>query len=88
MIKIDLPVEGVPQDAILKDEEQMKEINEKLEKLKSGSCTKSIRDDLKKSNMIFSEKPSRVMYEMGNMELFELKQTSVTTQCAPTMSGP
>ena len=31
----------------LKDE-QMKEINEKLEKLKIGSCTKSNRDDLKK----------------------------------------
>ena len=32
--EIDLRVvEGVPQDAILKDEEQMKEINTKLEKL-------------------------------------------------------
>ena len=81
-IKIDLRVEGVPQDAILKDED------EKLEKLKSGSCTKSIREDLKKSKMIFSEEPSRVMYEMGKMELFKLKQISVTTQCAPTMSGP
>ena len=66
----------------------MKEVNEKLEQLKSGSYTKFIRDDLKKSKMIFSEEPSRVMYEMGNMELFELKQISVTTQCAPTMSGP
>ena len=29
---IDLPVEGVPQDAISKGEEQMKETNKKLEK--------------------------------------------------------
>ena len=34
--EIDLRVAGVPQDAILKDEEQMKEINSTLEKLKSG----------------------------------------------------
>ena len=51
--EIDLRV-GVPQDAIFKDEEQMKEINEKLEKLKIGACTKSNRDDLKQEgNMIF-----------------------------------
>ena len=46
--EIDLRLEGVPQDAILKDEEQLKEINQKLEKLKIGSCTKPIRNDLKK----------------------------------------
>ena len=50
----DLRVEGVSKDAILQDEEQMKEINKKLEKLRIGSCTKSIRDDLKKEgDMIF-----------------------------------
>ena len=60
----------------------MKEINETLEKLKSGSRTKSIRDDLKKQgDMIFSEESSRVINEMGNMELFELGQISKTTQC-------
>ena len=42
---IDLRVDGVPQDAILQDEEKMKEINEKLEKFKMGSGTKSIRND-------------------------------------------
>ena len=46
--KSNLRVEGVPEEVILKDEEHMKEINEKLEKLKSGSCTKSSRKDLKK----------------------------------------
>ena len=45
--EINLQVEGVLEDVILKDEERMKEINEKLEKLKSCSCTKSIREDLK-----------------------------------------
>ena len=77
--EIDLRVEGVPQGAILKHEEQMKEISEKLKKLKFGSCTKSNRDDLKQEgNVIFIEESSRVLYEKGNMELFELKQVSVT----------
>ena len=34
--EIDLRVEGVPDDVILKDEERMEEINEKLEKLEIG----------------------------------------------------
>ena len=47
--EIDLRVDGVSQDAILKHKEQMKEINETLEKLKNGSFTKTNRDDLKKN---------------------------------------
>ena len=67
--EIDLRVVGVPKDVILKDEEQMKN-QQNLEKLKTGSCTKSIRNDLKKKgDMIFSEESSRVIYEMGNLEL-------------------
>ena len=34
--KVHLRVEGVPEDVILKDEEQMKQINETVEKLKDG----------------------------------------------------
>ena len=42
-------------------EEQMKEINTKLEKLKIVSCTKSIPNDLKKKgDMIFSDESCRV----------------------------
>ena len=40
LFELDLRVEGVSQDAILQDEEEMKEINTKLEKLKIGSGTK------------------------------------------------
>ena len=75
-------MEGVSQDAILKDEEQMTEINKKLEELRIGSCTNSICDDLKKQgDMIFSEESSRVIYEMGFLELIELRQTSATIRC-------
>ena len=47
-----------------------------------GSSTKSIRNDLSIGNIIFSEESSRAIYEMGNMELIELKQTSATIPCS------
>ena len=68
------------QDAILQDEEKMKEINEKLEKFEMGSSTKCISNDLSKGNMIVSEESSHAIYDMGNMELYELRQISVTIQ--------
>ena len=61
----------------------MKELNKKLEKLKNGSCTK-VRSwplEERKSDMIFKEESSHVIYEMGNLELIELRQTSATIQC-------
>ena len=64
--KADLRVEVVTEDVILKDEEQMKQINETVEKLKDGS--KSVRDDLNNGDMIFSDESSRVIFEMGNVE--------------------
>ena len=59
----------------------MKETNKKLEKLRIGSCTKSIRNNLSKGKMIFSEESSRAICEKGNMELIALRQTSATIQC-------
>ena len=59
--EIDRRVEGVSQDAILQDEEK-KEINKKLEKLRIGSRTKSVRNDWSNGNMIFSEESSRAIY--------------------------
>ena len=82
----DLRPVGVRQDAIFEDEVQMKEINEKLVKLKSGSCPKSIRDDLKDDNLTFGEESSRVIYEMGNMELIELRRTTDTVQSHSCLS--
>ena len=43
-------------------------------KSKTGSCTKSIRDDLPNGKPTFIEESSRDIYEMGNMELVELRQ--------------
>ena len=78
--EIDLRVEGVSQDAILQIREDERN-QRKSWKVEIGSGTKSIRNDLSKGNMIFSEESSRAIYEMGNMELIELRQTSATIQC-------
>ena len=50
-------------------------------KLKIGSFTKSIREDLKEDNgdMTFSEESKRAMYDMDNVELFELQKISSIT---------
>ena len=73
--------EGSTSRCFFKDEEQMKEVSEKLEKLKSESCSQSIRDGLKKEEIIFSEESCRMIFEMGNLELFELRQTTDAVQC-------
>ena len=56
-------------------------INQQVNKVKAGANKFSIRSDLAKDGMIFSEESNCGIYEMGNVELTELKQTSETTQC-------
>ena len=74
--EIDLRIEGVPQDAIFEDDEQMKR-----DQRKTGDVEKWImfkihlrRLELKDQNLTFSEESCRVIYEMGNMKLFELRE--------------
>ena len=61
----------------------MKEINEKLEKLRIGSNAESIRQDLSREdgNLTFSEDPRRIISEMDKVELFEVWKTKPTVQC-------
>ena len=81
--EIDLHVDGIPQEAILNDEIQMKDIKETLQKLQIGSQMQSMRHDLNKEDMIFCKESSKAIYEMGNVELIELRQTTSTVQCRP-----
>ena len=74
---MDLRVQGVPHGAILQDEANTHEIN----RVKTGSNKISIRNDSAKNKIIFSEESSRAFFEMGNVELIELKKTSETIQC-------
>ena len=77
-VDMDLRVQEVAQDAILQDEANTQEIN----KVKAGPNKISIRNDSAKDKMICSEESSRPIFEMGNVELIELKKTSETIQCA------
>ena len=54
-----------------------------VEKWRKDSYTKSIREDLRKpeNSLIFSEDSSRIIQEMGNIELYELGQVSRTILC-------
>ena len=70
-------MEGVSQDATLKDEEQTKEIKKSWKSWELGSGTKSLRYELKKKgDIIFSEESNRAIYEMGTLVLIELRPTS------------
>ena len=71
--KVDIRMEGIAQDVILVV----------VEKLRNGSRTKSVLEDLGKTenSMIFSEKSSRTIHQLGNIELHELGQMSRTVQC-------
>ena len=51
----------------------MREINQQVNKVKAGSNKISVRTDLAKDWMTFSEESSRAINEMGNVELIELK---------------
>ena len=70
-VDIDLNIQEVALDTILQEEANTQEIN----KIKTGSNKVSIRNDLTKDEMIFSEDSSR------NVKLIELKKTSETVQC-------
>ena len=72
--EVDLRIEGIAQDAILKDEERMGRIKEAVGKLKVGYQPK------RESNR-FDEEESQKIYEQGNIELHELGQISRTVQC-------
>ena len=76
-VDTDLRVQEVAQGALLQDEANTQEINS----VKAGSNKISIRNDQTKDKMIFSEESSRTIFEMGNVELIELKTTSETIQC-------
>ena len=81
--KADLRVEGIAHDVILKDKERMDQIQEVVGKLRKGSYTKSIREDLRQpeNSLMFSEESRRIIHELGSIELHELGQTSSTIQC-------
>ena len=72
--EVDLRIEGIAQDAILKDEERMGNLKEVVGKLKIGCQPK-------RKSYRFDKKESQKIFEQGNIELHELGQISRTVQC-------
>ena len=64
--KIELRIEGVPQDAVPKVQETMSKIQELVVKLRTGYQTESTK---------------RTFRELGNIELYELGDNSKTVRC-------
>ena len=50
-----------------------------IERIKIGSCKICICEDLAKEKMVFSQESSQVIFDMGNVELIELKTSMI--QC-------
>ena len=52
---------------------------QEIERMKIGSDKICIREDLAEEKMVFSKESSRAVFEMGNVELIELRKSSI--QC-------
>ena len=78
--KVDLRIEGIAQDVILKHEERMGKSQEVVGKQRSGP---PFLEDLGKpeKSWKFSEESNRIIHEMGNVESYELGQISRAVQC-------
>ena len=81
--KANLGIEGIAPDVIPKDEERIGQIQNVVDKLRTGYHTQSIIEDLVKTgkSVKFSEESSRTVHELGNIESHELEQISRTIQC-------
>ena len=68
------------EQAVITDAFSNNEANtQEIERAKIGSKNICIRDDQAKEKMVYSKESSRAVFEMGNVELIELKKSSV--QC-------
>ena len=65
----------VSTDAVSKNEAN----NSVIERVKIGSNNICIREDLAKEKMVFSQESSQAIFELGSVELIELKTSLI--QC-------
>ena len=73
-----LPTSEAKDDTLLTVKEELIDTNtEDIERIKIGSNKVCIREDLAKEKMVFSKESSQAIFEMGNVELMELKKTSI-----------
>ena len=72
--KIDLHVQGVPQNAVLQDQGRMTKIQDLVHTLRTQSQTESFITDLKCTGdfKMFSKECKNTIRSLGNIQLFEL----------------
>ena len=56
---------------------------QEIERVKIGSNKHCIREDLAQEKMVFSKESSRTVFELGNLELIELKKSSIQCPSCP-----
>ena len=60
-------------------EESAETNTREIERMQMGANKICIRKDLAKENMMFSQESSQAIFEMGNVELIELKNSPYTS---------
>ena len=79
----------VSTNALLKNETMKEEITETntkvVERIRSRSNKICVREDLAKEKMMFSEESSQAIFEMGNVELIELKTSRIQCPSCSTL---
>ena len=81
-IDIDFRVSGVPH-AVVKQAENFR-VRELVKKIESHPHRQALQADLQQSNAYnpFSAKSKKMIRDMGNVELFELCETTPKVQCS------
>ena len=75
-----LPTSEATDDTHLTMKEELTDTNTKaIERMKTGSNKMCIQEDLAKEKMAFSKESRQAIFNMGNVELIELKKTTI--QC-------
>ena len=77
--KIDLRIDGIPQEAVLQDKMQMKSISETIRKLEQIKV--DLGENYNQEDYVYTKETAENIHDQGNVELVELRQTTETIQC-------
>ena len=85
-VDIDFRIPGLPH-SVLKQAENYR-VRELVKKIENHPHRQALQRDLQQNNAYnpFSEKPKKIIKDMGNVELFDLFETDPETQCKECLS--
>ena len=81
--KVDLRIQGIPQNTVLQDQRRMTKIRGLVNKLRTEYRTESVITDLNKTGEFnkLSEESKMTVQRLGKIELYGLGEVSKKTQC-------